>query len=171
VAYLKARVKQLEALVVAHMEYQVPLKVRAPMEPDVRPRPPKRAHNADRLNQEPGDMQMTEMAARKRAKGAAELEKAEASAAAQALAQEKRDAKAEAAVVALRGWLKCQPFCICGVDARPCSMSKLFRCVTCADIKQTQCRKAACKTAAAERETLLSTLAWDCDTSSTPPAR
>ena len=122
-------------------------------------------HNADRLNQELRDMTMTEMAARKRAKVAAELENTEASAANAREAHENRDAKAEAAVGALRGWLNCQPFCTCG-EARPCSMSKLFRCVTCADIKQYQCRKAAGKTAAAERETLLSTLAWDCATSS-----
>ena len=122
-------------------------------------------HNADRLNQEPGDMTMTEMAARKRAKVAAELQNTQASAANTRGAQEKRDAKAEAAIGALRGWLKCQPFCTCG-EARPCSMSKLFGCVTCADIEQNQCRKAAGKTAAAGRETLLSTLAWDCATSS-----
>ena len=100
-------------------------------------------HNADRLNQDPWDMTMTEMATRKRAKVAAELEIPRLPQLMHGRgAREKRDATAEAAVGALRGWLKCQPFCTCG-EARPCSMSKLFRCVTCADNTQNQYRKAA----------------------------
>ena len=62
-------------------------------------------HNADRLNQEPGDMTMTGMAARARAKVAAELENTQASAAIAWGAHAKRDANAEAAIGALRGWL------------------------------------------------------------------